>query len=336
MIIKPFDLLNGPNTIGSSKVFWIMFCIVLIYLFVIPIFVSLFVILSISRFFTYISVALGLSLIWGYLGVLTVAQMAFFAMGGYIYGIVAINLVELKGATLIALIVGLLITLAVAALLGYFVFFSKITIWIIPILTLAFAVSLETFMETTGGTKYKVGKALLGGFNGMVNIPTLFNFNDVSLYYFLIITTTLIYLGLRMFVNSNFGYKIIAVRENPHKAEALGLNIYLVRFLVFIIGAGLAAFSGILYASWAKFMGTTFIGLDSSLILLIWVAIGGKGSLTASLIMAFFLQYVSLNLSIYGGGYGLIIYGTLLFFGIIFTPNGIITTINKKYFKKKV
>jgi branched-chain amino acid transport system permease protein len=336
MLIKPFNLLNGPNTIGSSKVFWIIFCTVLICLFIIPIFVPLYVILNISRFCTYISVVLGLSLLWGYLGVLSVAQMAFFSIGGYTYGIVAQNLSEPILGTLLGLVIALLFALLVAALFGYFVFFSKISHWIIPILTLAFALILQTFMETTGGYKWKIGKALLGGYNGMVNIPTIFNFNILSLYYFLIITTVLIYLGLRMFVNSNFGYKIIAVRENSQKAEALGLNVYMVNFLVFIISAGLAAFSGVCYASWSNFMSTTSIGLESALVVLIWAAIGGKGSLTATLIMAFFLQYVSLNLSLYSGSYGLIIYGALLFFGIIFTPDGIIINVYKKYLKKKI
>jgi len=333
-LVKMIGFLNGPNTLGNSKGFWIIFSSVLIYLFVFPLFGSLYSILNWSYFFLHLGVSLGLSLLWGYLGVLSFGQMAFFGIAGYTYGIVAINLGGELG-TLTALLIGLATTVGVAAFFGYFVFYGRVSGWIVPILTLAFTLILETFMGQTAGYQWRVGKALLGGYNGMTGIPILLNLDSISFYYFVVITMVLIYLGLRILVNSDFGYKIVAIRESSQRAEALGLNTCAVQLLVFVIAAGLAGFSGILYASWASYMVPSLMGLVSATIPVIWVAIGGRKSLLAVIIMTLFLQYISQNLAVFGGEYALVIYGALLLFGMVFTPEGLIVTIVQKVCKEK-
>lgn len=335
-MINLFNFLSGPNTIGHSKVFWVIFSVVLIFLFILPLFGSPFSILNITYFFIRLGVALGLSLLWGYLGVLSFGQMAFFGMAGYIYGIVAINLVRSPGGTFIAIIIGILITLGIAAFFGYFVFYGRVSGWIVPILTLAFTLILETFMGQTAGYQWRIGKALLGGYNGMVNIPTLFNFNDNSFYYFTISTMVIIYFALRMVVNSNFGHKVVAIRENPQRAEALGLNVPLVQLSVFVIAAGLAGFSGILYASWANYMVPSLMGMLNGTILVVWVGIGGRKSLTSVAIMTIFLQFISQELSAFGTEYALVLYGALLVFAMLFTPEGVILTFVRKYSKNEI
>ena len=118
-------------------------------------------------------VAMGLSLIWGCGNILSFGQMAFVGIGGYVYGIIAINTLDAVGNTIPALLGGIIIPFLVAALLGYFVFYGRVSGVYVSIMTLVFTLVLETFMGQTAGDKWRVGKALLGGYNGMTNIPSI-------------------------------------------------------------------------------------------------------------------------------------------------------------------
>ena len=85
------NLLNGPNTIGNSTPSWVIFSVILALFLLYPLFGSRFMASNISLFVLYVPIAFGLSLLWGYCGVLSFGQMAFFGIGGYVYGIIATN-----------------------------------------------------------------------------------------------------------------------------------------------------------------------------------------------------------------------------------------------------
>ena len=80
--------------------------------------------------------ALGLCLLWGYCGVLSFGQVAYFGIAGYAYGVIAGNFVGHSWGPMLGSLCGLVAAAIVAAVFGYFVFFARVQIWILPILTL--------------------------------------------------------------------------------------------------------------------------------------------------------------------------------------------------------
>lgn len=327
--------LNGSQTIGKSKIFWTGFIVLIVGAFLYPQFVSEFEVLNMGYFFSWTFLALGLCLIWGYTGTLSFGQSAFFGVGGYIYGILAINFLETFGNTNLALIGGILAPLVLALILGYFMFYGGVSGTYVAIIMLAVTLILEMFMGQTAGYRWRVGKALLGGYNGMTNIPSLrlgfgsatFWFEGISFYYLVLTLLILIYLGLRFLVNSRYGYLLVAVRENPQRTEMFGYDIRKIQLQVFALAGTLGGLSGILYVTWGHYITPSSMDLASAALPVIWVAAGGRKSLTAAIISTIILQYISQSLAVTGSEYALVVLGALLLGVILFVPEGLIPPI---------
>lgn len=312
---------------------WAVFVLVLIWFLVYPFFGSRFMVSNLTLFAVYLPVAMGLSLLWGYMGVLSFGQMAFFGIGGYAYGLLSINLQNMLGGTILSMGAGLVATAIVAGFFGYFVFYGQVSEWIIPVLTLVFTLVMETFMAQTAGYQWKVGQALLGGYNGMTNIPSVkmwaneFSSGSLSLYYFVIIACTLTYLALRILVNSKWGSIIVAVREDTGRTRMVGHNVNLIQVLVFILSATLAGLSGIFYVSWGNYIDPSTMGLISATLPVVWVCVGGRQSLIAVVVSTLLLGYIADLLSVYGGQYAFLVNGALLLGVMVFFPQGIFLTL---------
>lgn len=334
-------LLNGPNTIGNSKLSWIVFGVVMVLGLTYPIFGSRFMVSNIALFVLYLPIALGLSILWGYLGVLSFGQMAFFGISGYCYGILATNLQHLAGGTVLSLFLSLIATGLVAAFFGYFVFYGQVSGWIIPVLTLVLTLVMETFMGQTAGYQWKIGNCLLGGYNGMTNIPSLkigsFEFGSVnpSLYYLVFVSCLLLYLGLRILANSKWGAIIVAVREDTERTRMVGHNVNLIQVLVFSLSAVLAGLSGIFYVSWGNYIDPSTMGMISATLPVVWVCVGGKESLLAVLMSTVLLGYLSDLLSVYGGQFAFLVNGALLLTVMLFFPDGIFLSLARNLKKRR-
>ena len=93
--------LNGPQTIGNGRAFWIGFAVVLALAIAYPLGFDPYDVGNTAYFLIWIFAALGLSLMWGYTGILSFGQMAFFGIAGYGYGVLSINLAATGGMTLV-------------------------------------------------------------------------------------------------------------------------------------------------------------------------------------------------------------------------------------------
>src|SRR3954469_24263351 len=131
------SLVNGPQTIGNGRGFWMAFLAVLAMALAYPIFADSYDVGNFSYFLIWIFMALGLSLIWGYGGMLSFGQTAFFGLAGYTYGVIGINLGQNYGLPFVALFCALLMAMAVALLLGYFMIYGRITGVFVGIVTLS-------------------------------------------------------------------------------------------------------------------------------------------------------------------------------------------------------
>jgi urea transport system permease protein len=335
-LARIFKNLEGPQTLGRGKIFWAGFIVVLLAAIVYPLTSDGYSVGNSVYFLNWTFMALGLSLIWGYGGSLSFGQTAFFGVAGYSYGILTINFGAAYGLGLAAVVVAVLIAAVFAAVLGYFLFFGRISGVFLGIVTLSITLALERFMAQTAGPEWAVGLARLNGFNGMSGMPGLtipwFGgdielYPDVALYYVVLGLVILVYLGLRILVNSRFGNVLVALRENPERAEMLGYDIRKYQLAAFIIGSSLAGLSGVLYTSWGQYITPSTMGITAAALPIIWVAVGGRSDLTATLLGTLLVLSVFQALTIYGSQYALVVMGLLLVITVLVAPRGLIGTL---------
>lgn len=318
---------------GKGPMFWSAFAVVLLAALVYPLFADGYDVGNNIYFLNWTFMALGLSLIWGYGGSLSFGQTAFFGIAGYSYGILTINFGTAYGFGLISVLIAIAIAALFAAILGYFLFFGRISGIFLGIVTLSVTLALERFMAQTAGPEWKVGSARLNGFNGMSGMPPLtlpwfggeiVLYPDLGLYYLVLGVLVATYLGLRILVNSRFGNVLVALRENPQRAEMLGYDVRKYQLGGFVIGAALAGLSGVLYTSWGQYITPSTMGITAAAMPIIWVAVGGRWDLTATLIGTLVVLSAFQALTIYGSQYALVVMGLLLVCTVLLAPKGLI------------
>ncbi|MBE3638132.1 ABC transporter permease subunit [Mangrovicoccus algicola] len=329
-------LVEGPQTMGRGPGFWTGFGLVLLGAIAYPFFADSYDVGNNVYFFNWLFMAMGLSLIWGYGGALSFGQTAFFGVAGYSYGVLTINLGDAYGLTLLSLVLAVGISALFAAILGYFLFFGRISGVFLGIVTLSVTLVLERFMAQTAGPQWAIGAARLNGFNGMGAMPSLtipwFGgditlYPDVALYYVTLALLVVVYLGLRILVNSRFGNVIVAIRENPMRAEMLGYDIRKYQLATFVIGSALAGLSGVLYTSWGNYITPASMGMTAASLPIVWVAVGGRTDLTTTMIGTLAVLVIFQSLTIHGSQYALIVMGALLVITVLVAPKGIVIAL---------
>jgi ABC-type branched-subunit amino acid transport system permease subunit len=329
--------LNGPQDLGRGPGFWVAFGVLTLGLLGFPLVGSTFHISNLANFFLYVPMGLGLGLLWGYGGVLSFGQGAFFGIAGYVYGLIAGNLIGTPGGSLLAAAGGLGASVVIAAAFGYFVFYGQVSGWIIPLLTLVLSLILETFMGQTAGYQWRVGRVLLGGYNGMTGIPSLrvgaleFGGASVALYLLTVTAMLLTYLGLRLLMNSRYGHVVVGVRDDMGRTRMLGYNVDFIQVQVFALASGLAGLSGVLYVSWGNYMNPASMGLYAATLPVIWTAVGGRSSLLAVLLSTVALKWLADSLAVRGGEYAFLIMGALLLGTMLFFPEGVVVSPAKAW-----
>src|SRR5690606_9613298 len=128
--------------------------------------------------------------------------------------------------------------------------------------TLSVTLVFSTFMAQTAGPEWTIGTARLNGYNGMTGMPPLtvpwFGgdiplYADVPLYYVLLVSVVLCYLGLRILVNSRFANVLVAIREIPQRADMLGYDIRRYQLIALGVGSSLSGLSGFFYTAWGEY-----------------------------------------------------------------------------------
>lgn len=327
-----FKLMNGPQTLGNGPGFWVGFLVVLALALAYPFFADSYDVGNFAYFLIWVFMALGLCLIWGYGGMLSFGQTFFFGVAGYSYGVLAINL---GGGTLtfLALVLAIGLAALAALILGYFMIWGGVGGVFFGIVTLSATLVLAFFLGQTAGPEWRIGDARLNGFNGMkgmdpLNVPWLNDetlyFEGIPLYYLVIALIVAIYFGLRLLVNSRFGNVIVAIREDPQRAELLGYDVRKYQLATFIIGSSLAGLSGVLYTSWGQFITPSSIGLPAAAMPIVWVAFSGRGDLTATLAGSFLVLYAFQTITVYSQQAALVLMGAMLLATVMLAPQGFV------------
>jgi branched-chain amino acid transport system permease protein len=327
-----FKLINGPQTLGNGRAFWISFVIVLVFVLAYPFTADSYTVGNIAYMLLWVFMALGLSLMWGYGGMLSFGQTFFFGIAGYGYGVLAINFGG-GGMTIVALVLAVALAALAALVLGYFMIWGGIDGVFVGIVTLSATLVLAFFLGHTAGPEWHIGPARLNGFNGMkdmdpLNIPW-FNdsnvtFDGTSLYYLVVVLLLVVYLALRVLVNSPFGNVVVAIREDPKRAELLGYDTRKYQLVIFMIGSALAGLSGVLYTSWGQFITPASIGLPAATMPIVWVAFSGRGDITATMVGTFLILMVFQTLTVYSQQAALVLMGLMLLVTVLVAPQGFV------------
>ncbi|MEJ8572357.1 ABC transporter permease subunit [Microbaculum marinum] len=324
--------INGPQTLGTGRGFWISFAVFCLVAIAYPFFADPYDVGNFAYFLLWIFMAMGLSIMWGYTGMLSFGQTFFFGIGGYGYGVLSILMGAEYGLTFLALLLAVG-TAAVAALVfGYFMIYGRVTGVFFGIMTLSMTLALAYFLGQTAGPEWAIGKARLNGFNGMLGMPPLtipwfggdVEILDTTLYYFVIGLLFVIYFAVRILLNSPFGYVLVAIREDPERSELLGYDIRKYQIIAFIVGSALAALSGVLYTAWGQFITPSSVGLPAAAMPIVWVAFSGRRDITATTLGTFVLLLAFQTITIYSQQWALILMGALLLATVLFVPEGFV------------
>ena len=249
---------------NTSSIASLIFFIVL---FVYPLFSSGFSILNLTSFMYQMLLASSLVLIWGYCGLFSFAQAAFFGLGGYCYGILTLNW-QNNALTPIAMLLSVAFGFAVAGIFGYFLFYGKVNDSFLGVITLCFTLIGETFLQQTADPKWKIGKVALNGFNGINKIPPLtigsYQVVGVPFYYVVLLTILIVLIVFKRLEKRNAGYALFALRENTHRSSLLGYNASKIKTLVFAAGGGIAALAGVYYTMWGGYIVPTSMNMTSA------------------------------------------------------------------------
>ena len=267
--------------------------VMLAILFAAPHVFDLFVLLKIILFVSTAMLALSMAFIWGFGGILCFGQSAFFGIGGYAYAISVINM----GESSIPILLSIFVPAAFAMLLGYFMFYGRLSDIYLAVVTLAVTLIFYAFIRSTSGEEYVIGNARLMGFNGISAIPG-FNwpgFPDSPLwpddiFYVAMALLILVYFGIRILLRSHFGRVVVSIRENETRAEYLGYDVRFYKMITFSIGAGIAGLAGCLFVSFNNFINPDVFALGLAAQIIMWVLIGGVGTLVGPMLGSLALQ----------------------------------------------
>lgn len=276
---------------------------------------------------------LGLSLdvVWGRGGFLSLAQTAFYGLGGYFGSVIAINLTPSFGNTLIlALPAGAFFGAVVAAALGYIIFYARMGALQSTILSYTFTLLLWSVTQTF---RLAAGDAVIGGDNGLSNIPGIvigFGAEATKLkpngaFVAVVVVAAALYFLTRYLMQSTFGRIVDCVRIDPEKTELLGYDVRKIQVLNFTYAGAIAGVAGALFALWANYLNPSIFSVQEALLIPIYVLVGGLGTLSGAFLGALLIGSLSFWLG--GGSAGgqtTLILGVILILLVLFLQNGIL------------
>lgn len=281
-----------------------------------------------TLFLIYGMLANSLALIWGRAGLLCFGQAMFFGLGAYIMAAVSKGMLgEALASTYVGLGLAMAGTALFSALLGYFLFWGRgLSGPYLAIVTLAIALVFERLLNNW----YQ-----LGGYNGLLDIPplTFLSFhvgddywNPIPQYYLIWAFAFIVFFLSDQMLRSPFGLLLSAINTNPERTAFFGYRIMVLRLIIFVIGALIAALAGALFAAVEGFVSPTLVGFLLSTEVLIWAALGGREILLAAFLGAIAVRWLESALGDLFGDYWILMLGFLLMLSVVLLPRGLIAT----------
>jgi branched-chain amino acid transport system permease protein len=307
----------------ATDTWWrrLAFTAVLVLLAVGPPFFPPFLLTLMTQTLIYAIVAMSLDLVLGYTGLSSLGHAAYLGLGAYSVGILA---TQYRAGFWTTLVVGVVLAAVVAAIFGLValratgVYFLMIT--------------LALGMVVWGLANRWV--SLTKGDNGISNVPRPdlglpWSFHKaVPFYYLVLIAFALALLVLRVVVRSPFGHTLVGIRESESRMRTLGYNVWLHKYIAFIISGGVAGFAGVLWAHYNGFVSPSDLDLSVSIEILLMVALGGRGTLFGASVGAAVIVLLKNLVSVYTQRW-LLLLGIVYIFTIRYAPEGIVGALKQ-------
>ena len=276
----------------------------------------------------YCLITIGLSLLMGYAGQISIGHAAFFGIGAYVSAILTVR----YGLNpWLCMFIGMIIAAVVAILVG--APSLKLKGHYLAMATLAFGIIIYIiFNEEIEWT---------GGPDGMSGIPGLslfgFEFDSVVSYFYLV--WSFVFAAFIFTINiiqSGTGRALRAIHTSEPAASAMGVDISRFKIIVFVYSAILASLAGSLYAHYLNFINPSTFDLFFSIKLLIMIALGGMHNIWGAIIGAGLITFMSYEWLHYFEELEVIVYGAILLIITIFFPNGLVGVpgIIKDFFRR--
>ena len=284
LIVLPFLL----QVIGGNEYPVMIACIILIY------------IIAVS----------GLDLLFGYSGQISLGHGAFFTIGAYTTGLLNMYFNLPLFLTIPA---GAILSAAIGALLAYPA--SKLKFHFLSLATVAFGEIVYYFLYVSPGgfTKDYMGINVVG-------ISFLDNY--VKWYFFLMVFTVVALLLKQSLVHSRTGRAFIAIRENTHAANGMGVNVRKNKIIAFTVSAFYTGFAGAIYVHLIRYIAPATAQQKQSVLFLTMLLLGGSGSLVGPIIGVIVIELL-LELIRPLQEYQMLLYGVLMLIVIVALPGGI-------------
>ena len=226
--------------------------------------------------------ALSLDLFWGRTGILSFGHATFFGLGAYGMAIATTRFgIDPGWASIVGLGTGVGMAVLVAALVGYFMIYGGVRGAYFTIVTLAMTIVANNIA---------IGwSSVTGGDSGLIGVPPFqvlgVTFaSPVMSFWLVLCVLALCLFGAMRVMNGRAGLVLAAIRDSEVKAETLGYPTPLILLATFVASAAMAALAGAFYATGTGFVAPDMIALLLSTEVIIWVAVGGSGSLIGAVI----------------------------------------------------
>ena len=321
-----------------------------------PFHVPTYMMALLGKYICFAILALALDLAWGYCGILSLGHGAFFALGGYAMGMylmrqigtrgvyahpilpdfmVFLNWKELPwywygfGSFPFAMFMVLLVPGLLAFAFGWLAFRSRVTGVYLSIITqaLTYALLLAFFRNDMG----------FGGNNGLTDFKDIAGFpvqaqaTRATLYFASLALLAACFVVARVMVTSTFGKVLVAIRDAESRTRFLGYRVENYKLVVFTVSACMAGLAGALYVPQVGIINPSEFAPANSIEAVIWVAVGGRGTLVGAVVGAFI---VNLMKTIFTTGflapYWLFALGGLFVFVTLALPKGVVGAITEK------
>jgi len=255
-----------------------------------------------------------LNILFGYTGVISLGQAAFYGIGAYTTGILTVHFGVNPYLTIF---IGLFLSSVVAFIVGYPTL--KLHGHYLAMATLGFGMILYIFFNEFSD--------FTGGPSGLVGIPKLNFFglsidNENKFYIFLSIYFLIFSLFLELFDKSYLSYKLKFIKESEFASKSFGVNVAKVKLTVFVVVAALTSVTGSIFAFYSGFISPVSFSLKYSIDLFIMATVGGLGSITGGTLGSAMLTVFPELISDFED-YEMVVYGTLLLIIVMFFPQGI-------------
>lgn len=294
----------------------LVFLAVVLILAVMPFNLSLFRLNMLGKFVAYAIVAIGLDLLWGYTGILSLGHGVFFGLGAYCMGMYLKlqatggglpDFMQWNGVSVLpdfwkpfsntgmamALIVAVPVLLALV--LGLVTFINRIRGVYFSILSQALALVFVTVL--TGTQKYT------GGTNGITDFKTIFGMNinapmtKITLFYVALAALVIVYALSSLLLSRKTGKVLVAIRDGENRAFFSGYNASNYKTFVYCLSALFAGIAGALFVPFSGIISPAELSVSASIEMVIWVAVGGRGTLIGAVIGALLVNLAKTGMS---------------------------------------